>query len=133
MRVTRSALGAFTLLVLALLACKSSSGSESTPADEEAKSKFGPCATMTISSPSGAFDKEKMGECRTCCDQKSPGYSSYYYHFEGNQPPGRCRCVGGASAGSDCAKTKDLAGCLTCCSGQKQGANWDSNKGCSCQ
>ena len=127
---------ALLILLAALLACNSEptaeQRAEQQAAAASAKAQFGPCAEMTISSIDDAFDKAKMAECGKCCGDKVPSATSYYYHFDNNKPPGRCRCVGASKLGADC-KTQDLAECLSCCSKQGKSAELTKGKGCTCK
>lgn len=104
-----------------------------TPVSAELQAKLGPCADLSIDSVGDAFDKDKLGKCSSCCEQKAPGHTAAYYHFEGNKPPGLCRCVSGSAGGPDCVASKDLGECLACCSKKKKGAKFAKGGGCTCE
>jgi hypothetical protein len=104
-----------------------------TPVSADLKAKLGPCTDLSIDSLGEAFDKDKLGKCSACCQQKAPGYTMAYYHFEDNKPPGLCRCVSGPAGGADCLASKDLGQCFACCAQKKKGAKFEKGRGCSCE
>ncbi len=141
----REVIEAIAVIVVVLLACDSNesvndtSGKPSAKSDDKPKVDLGPCADLKITSIDDAFNKDKVNKCAECCKKKAPKAMRAYYHFEGNAPPGRCRCVVSsptpATSGKkgDCSHAKDMGACLSCCLPASKGAEFKKGEGCVCQ